>query len=306
MDMLTLTHVKKSFGEKAVLKDVSFSVPEHTILGFVGENGAGKTTTMKLILGLLQADEGELRVNGEAVHYGNTHTNRQVGYLPDVPEFYSYMTPMEYLCFCGGITGMSEKKAKCRARELLKLVGLEDEKRRIKGFSRGMKQRLGIAQALFNRPKLLICDEPTSALDPVGRKEILDILRSVKSETTVLFSTHILSDVERICDHAAFLHEGKIVLEGTMKELENIHGEAGYEIEPEYGKDAETLSLFLRKQGLKIEKDEKIICASRKQAETVLGYLLEHQIPIRRMEKLETDLEALFLEVTGRKEAGGR
>lgn len=305
MDILTLTHVKKSFGEKTVLKDVSFSVPEHTVLGFVGANGAGKTTTMKLILGLLRADEGELRVRGEKVHYGNTHTNRWVGYLPDVPEFYSYMTPMEYLCFCGGITGMSQKEAKSRAKELLDLVGIAKETRRIKGFSRGMKQRLGIAQALFNRPKLLICDEPTSALDPVGRKEILDILRSVKEETTVLFSTHILSDVERICDQAAFLHEGEIVLWGTMEELENIHGESGYEIELEYLLDTAAFRLFLQELGLKMEKDGRIIC-SRSQAEALLRYLVTHQIPIRRMEKQEKDLEALFLEVIGRREADGQ
>ena len=213
MDMLTLSHVKKRFGKKEVLQDVSFSVPENTVFGFVGQNGAGKTTSMKLILGLLSCDEGRITVNGSAVRYGNTHTNRFIGYLPDVPEFYSYMTPAEYLAFCGEITGMPKPETKKRAAELLALVGLEQERRRIKGFSRGMKQRLGVAQALMNRPRLLICDEPTSALDPAGRKELLDILVAVKKETTVLFSTHILSDVEHICDELAFLHEGRIALD---------------------------------------------------------------------------------------------
>ena len=133
-----------------------------------------------------------------------------------VPEFYPYMTAAEYLHFCGAITGMDSKEYKKRAEELLELVGLTQEKHRVKGFSRGMKQRLGIAQALLNRPRLLICDEPTSALDPVGRKEILDILASAGEQTTVLFSTHILSDVERICDQFAFLHEGKILHQGSM------------------------------------------------------------------------------------------
>lgn len=118
-----------------------------------------------------------------------------------------------------------------RSTALLKLVGLEQEKRRIKGFSRGMKQRLGIAQALLNRPKLLICDEPTSALDPAGRKEILDILLAAKEQTTVFFSTHILSDVERICTEAAFLNDGKIAMQGTIAELRNKRPSNGFIIE---------------------------------------------------------------------------
>ena len=161
MKMLTLSHVEKHFGEKQVLRDVSFSVPEHTVFGFVGQNGAGKTTAMKLILGLLPLNSGQITVNGSAVSYGNTDTNRFIGYLPDVPEFYSYMTPAEYLSFCGAITGMPKQEIKKRSHELLSLVGLENESHRIKGFSRGMKQRLGVAQALLNRPRLLICDEPT-------------------------------------------------------------------------------------------------------------------------------------------------
>ncbi len=226
--MLTISHVNKSFGTRQILKDLTFSVRENTIYGFIGENGAGKTTTMKLILGLLRADSGELFVNGEKVCYGQNCTNRYIGYLPDVPAFYGYMTPLEYLSFCGEITGMSKEQIPEKAEELLNLVGLSDRKKRIHGFSRGMKQRLGIAQALLHEPKLLICDEPTSALDPAGRKEILDILQAVKKKTTVIFSTHILSDVERICDEIGFLHEGKIVLSGTMDEIKKLAEKKGY------------------------------------------------------------------------------
>lgn len=152
MDMLTLSHVAKRFGEKQVLRDVGFSVPEHSVFGFVGQNGAGKTTAMKLILGLLAVDGGEIFVNGMPVRYGNTATNRYVGYLPDVPEFYSYMTPAEYLRFCGEISGMPAQEIQARSEELLHLVGLEQENRRIKGFSRGMKQRLGVAQGTVGYP----------------------------------------------------------------------------------------------------------------------------------------------------------
>ena len=217
MNILEISHITKTFGAKKVLNDLSFSVPEHSVFGFIGQNGAGKTTTMKIILGLLKSDQGEVFVNGEKVTFGQNSTNKYIGYLPDVPEFYGFMTPREYLTMCGQITGMHKEEISKKSVELLKLVGLEKENKRIKGFSRGMKQRLGIAQALLNSPKLLICDEPTSALDPMGRKEVLDILSSVKEHTTVVFSTHILSDVERICDRIAFLHEGKVALSGTLE-----------------------------------------------------------------------------------------
>lgn len=297
MDVLRLDHVRKRFGDREVLRNLSFSVPEHTLFGFVGQNGAGKTTTMKLVLGLLQRDGGDIFVHGEPVKYGQTNTNRFVGYLPDVPEFYPYMTPAEYLRFCGEISGMPAREIKQRTAELLALVGLAQENRRIKGFSRGMKQRLGIAQALFNRPKLLICDEPTSALDPIGRKEILDVLLNAKEQTTVIFSTHILSDVEHICDEIAFLHRGEIVLQGTLEEVRRRHADAGFEVELENPADAQTLAAAFpdaqpgRRTQLIFDRGEAL--------EDVLRLLVERHIPVRRVEKREPSLESVFLEVAG-------
>ncbi len=298
MEMLTLSHIAKRFGEKQVLRDVSFSVPEHTVFGFVGQNGAGKTTAMKLILGLLTSDSGEITVNGMRVHYGNTQTNRFVGYLPDVPEFYSYMTPAEYLRFCGEITGMPSKEIKGRCEELLRLVGLEKEDRRIKGFSRGMKQRLGIAQALFGRPKLLICDEPTSALDPAGRKELLDILVNAKEQTTVLFSTHILSDVEHICDEIAFLHDGRIVLQGSLEEVRKIKTTAAAELELERLEDSQTLSSVF--PHLKSIGRNTLLLEDAGNLPDILYYLGDKRIPILRIERQEASLEELFMEVVGK------
>lgn len=298
MEMLTLSHIEKRFGEKQVLQDVSFSVPEHTVFGFVGKNGAGKTTAMKLILGLLTSDGGEISVNGMPVHYGNTVTNRFVGYLPDVPEFYSYMTPAEYLRFCGEITGMPTKEIKGRCEELLCLVGLEKENRRIKGFSRGMKQRLGIAQALFNRPKLLICDEPTSALDPAGRKELLDILVNAKKQTTVLFSTHILSDVEHICDEIAFLHDGRIVLQGSLEEVRTIKKTTAFELELEQSEDARMLSSVF--PNLKAIGRSSLLLEDAGHLPDVLRFLADKRIPVLRIERQEASLEELFMEVVGK------
>ncbi len=298
MDMLTLSHVAKHFGEKQVLRDVSFSVPQHTVFGFVGQNGAGKTTAMKLILGLLASAGGEIYVNGEPVRYGNTATNRFVGYLPDVPEFYSYMNPVEYLRFCGEIAGMSAREIKLRSEELLCLVGLEKENRRIKGFSRGMKQRLGVAQALFGHPKFLICDEPTSALDPAGRKELLDILVNAKEQTTVLFSTHILSDVEHICDEIAFLHEGKIVLQGTLEEVRLVKKTVATELELEHPEDIQMLlSAF---PCLKSTGRNSLLLEDIGRLPDVLRFLADKRTTILRIERQEASLEDLFMEVVGK------
>ena len=298
MDILSLSHIAKRFGGKQVLTDVSFLVPEHTVFGFVGPNGAGKTTTMKLILGLLASDSGEISVNGRKVRYGSTAANRMVGYLPDVPEFYPYMTPKEYLCFCGGITGMTAKESRERSEELLCLVGLEQENRRIRGFSRGMKQRLGLAQALFGRPKLLICDEPTSALDPVGRKELLDLLVSVKEQATVLFSTHILSDVEHICDEIAFLHGGRIVLQGSLEEVRARRKATATELELEQPKDAQRLlSMF---PCLKPIGPNRLLLEMAGALPDILHALADKRMPILRIERQEASLEDLFLEVVGK------
>ncbi len=284
--------------KKKVLRDVSFAVPEHTVFGFVGQNGAGKTTAMKLILGLLTISEGEIMVDGTPVRYGNTPTNRVVGYLPDVPEFYSYMTPSEYLRFCGEISGMDAKEIKSRSEELLRLVGLKGETHRIKGFSRGMKQRLGVAQALFGHPKLLICDEPTSALDPAGRKELLDILTAVKEETTVLFSTHILSDVEHICDQMAFLHDGKIALQGPLDEVRKRRKASAVTVETERTEDAELLRQkfpYLRvsgKRSLVLEEAERL--------PEVMYYIADRRLAVMRIERQEVTLSDLFMEVVGK------
>ena len=297
MDMLRITGLQKRFGDKKVLNGLDLSVPEHSIFGFIGKNGAGKTTTMKMVLGLLMVDAGEIMVNGEKVVYGQTFTNQYIGYLPDVPEFYPFMTAPEYLRFCGELSGMKKTENEKRCKELLELVGLGDETHRIKGFSRGMKQRLGIAQALLNRPKLLICDEPTSALDPVGRKEILDILLSVREQTTVLFSTHILSDVERICTDVAFLDNGIVGVQGKLSDIKSRYRRDEYQLETE--KDADTMLLCKNFPNMKLAGSNKIVCCETDHsAFDVLGFVTERHIPILKFERMEPNLESLFMEVT--------
>lgn len=299
MDMLKISGLKKCFGEKEVLKGLNLAVPKHSVFGFIGQNGAGKTTTMKVILGLLKADAGEIFVAGEKMVYGQIKTNRHIGYLPDVPEFYSYMNPAEYLRFCGEITGMEKREIKLRSEELLELVGLTGEKHQIRGFSRGMKQRLGIAQALFHRPKLLICDEPTSALDPVGRKEILDILQNAKEETTILFSTHILSDVERICTQIACLNDGKVAFQGRMSDIREKHSSHGFRLELEREEDVRRLSEIFKVE--RKEADTHLIFQGKEEElYSVIKYISDYKIPFVKIERIEPTLESLFLEVVGR------
>ena len=297
MDMLRITGLHKRFGDKEVLRGLDLSVPEHSIYGFIGKNGSGKTTTMKTVLGLLRADSGEIIVNGEKVVYGQTDTNRYIGYLPDVPEFYSFMTAKEYLRFCGEITGMSRADIEERTRELLTLVGLADETHRMKGFSRGMKQRLGIAQALLSRPKLLVCDEPTSALDPVGRKEILDILLAIKDQTTVLFSTHILSDVERICTDVAFLKDGVVNIGGKLSDIKTRYRSNEYMIETENNSD----TVILRNafpEAKETDRNKVTFSENKYSASEILRFVANHRISLLKVERLEPSLEDLFMEVT--------
>lgn len=258
---------------------------------------------MKMVLGLLRPDQGEVYVCKEPVHFGQTKTNQYIGYLPDVPEFYDYMTPIGYLALCGEIIGLSKEETHRRGTELLSLVGLENTRKTIGGFSRGMKQRLGIAQALLTRPKLLICDEPTSALDPVGRKEILDILHKISSTTTVLFSTHILSDVERICDHAALLNQGKIVIGGTLAEIKSLHGHESLLLE--FPTD-DALHIFKIQEAIQpllstAEANGKEIVLHSQEMEkvqhTVFSVLAKTALCPIKIEIMEPSLESLFLEV---------
>lgn len=299
MDILTIKGLEKHFGEKQVLRGLDLAVPEHSIFGFIGRNGAGKTTAMRAVLGLLKPDAGEILVAGEKVTYGQTPTNRYVGYLPDVPEFYSFMTAREYLRLCGESLQISREEIGARSEELLTLVGLAEEQHRIKGFSRGMKQRLGIAQALLGRPRLLICDEPTSALDPIGRKEILDLLLSVREQTTVLFSTHILSDVERICTDVALLHDGKIAMQGSVESIKRVRKCEEFVLEM-CTTDATAQVAMAFADDCRTEGDALVFSGGEELMQCVLTFLLERQLPLAKIERKEPTLESLFVEVTGR------
>jgi ABC-2 type transport system ATP-binding protein len=216
IDIVGLTKV---YGEKRALDGVDLEVPVGSVFGFLGPNGAGKTTTLRILTGLARPSGGVAHVFGRDVVAATNEVRADIGFLPDVPGYYEWMTAPEFLRFAGRLFGLDSRVLDERVDALLDLAGLAGVTTKVGGFSRGMKQRLGVAQALVNAPRLLMLDEPTSALDPIGRKEVLEMIASLGGRTTVFFSTHILSDVERVCDQVAILHEGRVVTQAPITEL---------------------------------------------------------------------------------------
>ncbi|WP_419875894.1 ATP-binding cassette domain-containing protein [Candidatus Pristimantibacillus sp. PTI5] len=220
MSLLEVGELVKRFGTSTAVDGLSFSISQGRCMALLGPNGAGKTTTLKMLSGLLEPSSGTIQFIDEA----RIDIRESIGYLPQYPSFFNWMSGKEFLEFTARLARMSSKEAASRADELLKRVGLRAAaKRKIGGYSGGMKQRLGLAQAIIHRPKLLILDEPVSALDPQGRREVMELLREMKRETTVLFSTHVLHDAEEISDDVIIMDKGHIVVEGNLQELIRNH-----------------------------------------------------------------------------------
>ncbi|MCL1791656.1 MAG: ABC transporter ATP-binding protein [Peptococcaceae bacterium] len=305
MQALTIRSLKKSFKNVHAIINLDMNVPENSVYGFLGKNGAGKTTTMKIITGLLKSDGGEIEVFGQPARFGETKVNRMIGYLPDVPEFYGYMTSKEYLSLCAKVSGVTPAEAAVQIKELIAVVGLKGINRRIKTYSRGMKQRLGIAQALIGSPKLILCDEPTSALDPEGRLEVLQVLNNLRERVTVVFSTHILADVERICDRVGVLNNGCLAMEKSISELQSMSMSGRIRVET-YDEDARShlLDSLGQLPGFKVvvDKDTTFFLEARDTKEAAVSICktaADLSLPLRRLERLEQSLEDVFMEVTG-------
>jgi ABC-2 type transport system ATP-binding protein len=203
----------------SALKDLSMAVEEGEIFGLLGPNGAGKTTTIKILMGIHFQTGGSAKLMGRPL--GDLEVKKRIGFLPENPYFYDYLKGWEFLYYYGQLYGMSRKRIMSRIEELLELVGLSHAANLpLKGYSKGMNQRIGLAQSLLNDPKLVILDEPQSGLDPLGRKEVRDIILRLKQEgRTVMFSSHILSDAEMICDRVGILFKGEMINIGAMHEL---------------------------------------------------------------------------------------
>lgn len=222
----------KSYKNVDALKKISLSVAPHSIFGFLGPNGAGKTTTIKLLLGLIRPTSGTATIFGQDIVKDSIQIRGRVGYLQQEPRFYDYMTARETIRFTARFFFKGPKVAlENRIQETIDLVGLTDKAdRKIKGFSGGERQRLGIAQAQVNRPDLLILDEPAANLDPMGRRDVLKVMERLRQHTTIFFSTHILDDVQRVSDTVAILNHGQLVAQAPVSELLSDKGDAIYKL----------------------------------------------------------------------------
>lgn len=216
----------KVFNGVPAVDHIDLTVPKGSVFGFLGPNGAGKTTTQRMLVGLARPTAGTAKILGCDIVADICEVRRRIGFLPDVPAYYSWMTGLEYLRFAADIFGIPAPEARKKAEAAMERAGLKGVKKRIGGYSRGMKQRLGIAQALINDPEVILMDEPTSALDPIGRKDVLETIEALGKEITVFFSTHILSDVERVCDTVAILNKGKVMADQSLASLKDKYAAA--------------------------------------------------------------------------------
>ncbi len=224
--------LSKRYGRVVALDHLDLSVPEGSIFGFLGPNGAGKSTAIRILATLSHASAGDASIAGLSVTAHADGVRRMLGYLPQEPAFPTWMSAQEFLEFAAALSEVPARDRRGRAAEVLDLVGLgSSARRRIGGFSGGMKGRLGIAQALMHRPAVLILDEPVSTLDPLGRRDVLQIVAGLRGTTTVFLSSHILDDIDRICDQVAILAKGRLIVQETIPRLKERSAQPTFVIE---------------------------------------------------------------------------
>ena len=306
---ITARGLTKRYGDILALDNLQLDVPTGSVFGFLGPNGAGKTTTLRILTSLANADGGSATVGGVAVGDGEPNRRGLIGYLDQDPRFHGWMRGRELLELVGRLYGMDGPELRTRVGETLELVGLADAARRtIGGYSGGMRQRMGLAQAILNRPPVLLLDEPVSALDPEGRRDILEVIRGLGNGSTVLFSTHILNDVERVCDRVAILDHGRLVTEGPMDDLLARFAKPVYVIEPDAGADGalDRLADALRGVGgvssveashgvLRVAVDDHAAVSS-----ALLAAVAAQGVPLLSFERQRPTLEDVFLQLVGR------
>lgn len=311
MTAVSINGLVKTYGKVNALNGLDLEVPDGSIFGFLGPNGAGKTTTLRIIAGLAQPTSGRISISGIEMVNTQPKPSPVIGYLPEEPAFYPWMTPIEYLKFSAEIFGVSGKNAAEKTEELLKLVGLSEvKKRRIGGFSRGMRQRLGIAQSLVNDPKILLLDEPVSALDPAGRKDVLELIESLAQKSTVIMSSHILEDVERVCDVVAIIDRGRRLVQENKNDLMMRYATNVIEIEidPRYGRSIDTWKKVIFdlkgiQNGIADGYTLRMAVTDIPLAQhSILTQLAKDGIPVVRLEQVKPSLEDVFMKLVNHKE----
>jgi ABC-2 type transport system ATP-binding protein len=295
-------NLRKVFGEKVAVEDLTLTVERGEVFGFLGPNGAGKTTSVKMLLSLISASSGQGKLMG--LPLGNPDARAKVGFLPEHFRFHDWLSAGEFLQLHANLYSIPKDKARRRIAELLDLVGLTPHAGiKLRAFSKGMLQRIGLAQALLNEPDLVFLDEPTSGLDPVGRRLVRDIIRDLRADgTTVFLNSHLLSEVEVTCDRVAFIKHGKVVRTAQLESL--VEGELSVEVRarglsPEVvqGLDQWSSNIRLDRGGygehltLTLQRDEDLPSLNR--------YLVEHGVQVYALRPEKVSLEDLFIEIVG-------
>ncbi|WP_342048533.1 ABC transporter ATP-binding protein [Bacillus sp. OTU530] len=299
---LEIRNVTKIFKGKIAVNNFSMELQSGECVGLIGPNGAGKSTLIKVISDIIDPTAGEVLLNGKKI----SKIKREIGYLPQYPNFFHWMTAKETLTFMGQLSGLKKEELTNSIPEILTKVGLRgEENSKVSTFSGGMKQRLGIAQALLHKPSLIVMDEPVSALDPIGRREVLNLIEEIKKDTTMLLSTHILSDAEEICERFVIIKDGTKIEDTTITELLNRNSENQLIVEITaknqewidvvkklpYVKEVEVIGNKVKIKVENIERNKNIL----------LKNALEHEVDIVKFEINKDSLEEIFLKLVVQK-----
>jgi ABC-2 type transport system ATP-binding protein len=290
------SHLRKEYGSNVAVRDLTLQVPIGEVFGFLGPNGAGKSTTVKMLLDLVRPTSGELRLFGH--HPRHTQTRARVGFLPEHFRFHEWLRPSEFLMLHGKLHGMSPGLLSQRIPQLLELVGLAPSAQmRLSKFSKGMLQRIGLAQAILNQPALVFLDEPTSGLDPLGRRLVRDVIRRLKAEgTTIFLNSHFLSEVEITCDRVAFINDGRVVQIDTMADLLSRTTEVILRVDawkPDLLSALETMGEHLQPDDTTLTmlvKDQEVVPA-------IAQLVLEHGVKLYELRPRQKSLEEIYVSI---------
>jgi ABC-2 type transport system ATP-binding protein len=297
----------KRYGSVVALDRLTLEAPAGSIFGLLGPNGAGKSTLIRLLTGQAEPTAGAAQVLGLDVPTAGMTLRKRISVLDQAPRYYGWMRGRELLVFVGELFGLRGTALRNRVDEVLALTGLTDAaSRRISGYSGGMRQRLGLAQALINRPEVLFLDEPASALDPAGRHEILDIIAGMRGAATVFMSSHILGDVERVCDTVAILDKGRLLVAAPLADLQERYTQPVYELELQPGQDAQveqlTTALRAAPWASDVAFEHGVLRVTARDAEVasreILSLILTQGVALQRFERSRPTLEDIFLRLT--------
>jgi ABC-2 type transport system ATP-binding protein len=291
-------HLRKTFGSKVAVSDLTLSVGRGEVFGFLGPNGAGKTTSVKMLLGLIAPTSGALSLLGAPAR--DHRIRRRVGFLPEHFRFHDWLTASEFLQLHASLYRMSEASMRQRIPALLELVGLTPHAaQKLRNFSKGMLQRIGLAQALLNEPDLIILDEPTSGLDPVGRRLVRDIIRDLKQRgATVFLNSHLLSEVEITCDRVAFIKHGQVLQISNLQTL--VEGELTVQVRAHPLDPQVVAGLSRWSQNVRVDEDHlTLTLPGEADLPAVNRYLVEHGVDVYALQPQKVSLEDLFIQIVG-------